>query len=148
YVVSSLTLMFYGTLLHAQSLHVTITFAGYHALKYVVGALLLFGIGSLFRKTDQRLSMSFWRVAHLYLPIALFITVVFSGELAYGSFYITTAQYSIILIYIKEVSLNRWCLYAAMSIIWAVVWLFMFACGWEKYVPYAFSLRSLLSGTI
>lgn len=148
YVVSSLTLMFYGTLLHAQSLHVTITFAGYHALKYVVGALLLFGIGSLFRKTDQRLSMSFWRVGHLYLPIALFITVVFSGELAYGALFIATALYSISMLYVKQEWLIRGFLYAAISIFWAGVSLFMFAYGWEKYVPYAFLLTSLLSGTI
>src|SRR5699024_12005571 len=138
---------FYGTLLHAQSLHVTITFAGYHALKYVVGALLLFGIGSLFRKTDQRLSMSFWRVGHLYLPIALFITVVFSGELAYGALFIATDLYSISMLYVKQEWLIKGFFYATISIIWFEDWLFMFAYGWEMYGHYAFLLMSFLSGS-
>src|SRR5699024_12780121 len=73
---------------------------------------------------------------------------VISVVLVYGNLFIYRARYSISMLNVKQEWLIRWFLYAAISIFWAGVSLFMFAYGWEKYVPYAFLLTSLLSGTI
>ncbi|HEX6593257.1 MAG TPA: hypothetical protein VF095_01565, partial [Bacillota bacterium] len=146
YVVSSLTLILYGTVLHALSMHVNISHDVYHALKYVVGALLLLGIASLIQTFDQRLSISFWQVGHLYLPGSILLTILFSGDLAYGALFIATAIYGVSMLNVKQEWLIKGFLYAAISAFWAGVTLFMFAYGWGEYAHYAFLLTSILIG--
>src|SRR5699024_5532610 len=84
YVMGSVTLLFYGSMLVALYDHFSITSELFISLQFPIGALLMFTLMAGFRKFDSLIAKAYWIIAHIYYPFA-FIISLFYGEIAVWS---------------------------------------------------------------
>src|SRR5699024_1272333 len=77
YVISSISLVFYLTVLFAIHMNYTISSSLFSSLQLSVGAFLLLGAGFILRKMDAGITRAYFWIGHLYYPFAFLISLFY-----------------------------------------------------------------------
>ena len=142
YLISTLSLLFYLTVLYAVYINMNVPFSLYHQLQFIIGGVLLLAVGYLIGQKDALLKNSFWWVGHLYLPFALIYTYVLYGSDAIWAFGIATILYGFSLRYVKQEGWLKMFLYASFTSLWLTIYLAMIALEMVDQQYYSFLVAS------
>ncbi len=144
YVISGMTMTFYLSVLilvHDQSNQIPEVF---NWVEFVVGALMLLGIGHAIGNKEERLTKAFYWVGQLFMPIALLLSLLSSGEDAIWAFLIATITYGMTVRLMKsEWKINTF-FYAGCSTLWLFILLAFTKLEWQDYISYTFLMMSIL----
>ncbi|MFD2130397.1 SCO7613 C-terminal domain-containing membrane protein [Pseudogracilibacillus auburnensis] len=143
YIVSSVTLVFYLTALYAIHGNVTITSELFHSLQLPVGALLLLIIGSGIKTYDRVLAKAFWWVGHIYLPMALFSSMLVYEEMIFGAALLVTIIYGYSLFKVTREWKVKTFLYACSTSFWLTLTYLFYLIDWNGYAHYAWLITSI-----
>src|SRR5690625_313645 len=143
FAVSGLVLFSYLSLLHLIDTHMQLKFILYDSLQWVVGALLLFTISLLLERNDPTLKNSFSWIGHIYLPIALIISVFSSGE-AVWAFGMATVIYVYSLSKARVEWMMKSFLYASFTTFWLSMALILILLDLERHLHYSFLIASVV----
>ncbi|GAA0607008.1 hypothetical protein GCM10009001_25360 [Virgibacillus siamensis] len=146
YVISTLSLLVYFTALYAIYIEADVTSDLFRSLQFIFGALLLLGTGVIIGKRDRWLMKSFLLIGHLYLPLSVLFTFLFSGEQAVWAFLIATAVYAMSVWKAKPDAVGTVFLYFCVTSFWAAVSLGFILLEFDALVHYAFFITSGVAG--
>ncbi len=144
FVISSLTLLAYLSVLFAIQTQWSIRADLYQSTQYTVGAVLLFIIGLLFIKKDQLLASAYWWIGHLYLPFSVFASYFFYGEEAIWSVTLASIIYVVSMFKTENEGNLKTFLYAALTSITVLFHLIFVQMELFDYRHYAFFVSVIL----
>ncbi|WP_106495729.1 hypothetical protein [Lentibacillus sp. Marseille-P4043] len=144
HVVSGISLLYYITVLVAVHSQFHIQSEIFRSLQFVTGAVLLLIVGILIRKHDTTLTKSFWWVGHLYLPFALLVSLLASGENAVWAFLLAVVIYGSSLKKANVESMIVSFLYAGFFTFWIGLSLGFILLDVGEYVHYAMLVTSIV----
>ncbi|ALX50136.1 hypothetical protein [Lentibacillus amyloliquefaciens] len=144
YVVSGISLLLYITALIALHSEMGIESELFQSLQFVLGALLLLAAGVLAGKYDANLRKSFGWAGHLFLPLALLVSLLFFEETTVWAFFMAAVVYAISLRFVQAEWLVLSFLYGCFTAVWIgmVQWFVLLELA--EPIPYAALLTSIM----
>ncbi|GGK05118.1 hypothetical protein GCM10007063_29380 [Lentibacillus kapialis] len=146
YVVSGLSLLFYMATLYAVHSEMTIQSELLQSLQFVAGSVLLLIAGVFVSTYDAHLRNSFGWAGHLFLPLALLISLLFFEETTVWAFFVAVAVYGISLRFARAEWLISSFLYGGFTALWIGVVQALVILELAEPVQYAALLTSIVLG--
>lgn len=117
YLISTNALALYLVSLYAAHQAFDLMSPSFLAFQFTIASLILFMIGFIFNEKQVLFRHAFWWVAHLFLPLALFMELFTTDEIGFWPIIVTGIVYAISLYRTKENTLIHIYLYALLTMI-------------------------------
>src|SRR5699024_7307586 len=143
YVMSSIFLVFYLTVLFAIHMNYTISSSLFSSLQLSVGAFLLLGAGFILRKMDAGITRAYFWIGHLYYTFAFLISL-FYGKIAVWSTILAVLTYGISVFYARKEWKIKTFLYAGFTSLWIMITYIMIVLDMTKSLHYAWLATSIV----
>src|SRR5699024_1423619 len=142
YVMSSIVLVFYLSVLFAIHINYTISTSLFSSLHLAVGEFLLLGVGLIIRKLDAGMKRDDVCVGHLYYTFAFLISLVY-GKIAVWSTILAVLTYGISVFYARKEWKIKTFLYAGFTSLWIMITYIMIVLDMTKSLHYAWLATSI-----
>ncbi|WP_042149431.1 hypothetical protein [Paucisalibacillus sp. EB02] len=144
YVISGMTLTFYLSVLVLMYDRFTQIPVVFEWFEFIIGTLLLLGIGLVVRNKDELLTKAYYWIGQLFLPLALLLSLLSSQEDAIWAFLIATVIYGVTVRLMKTEWKIKTFFYAGFTTLWAFLLLVFVKLDWQDSIAYTFFIISII----
>ncbi|WLD94213.1 hypothetical protein [Alkalihalobacillus sp. AL-G] len=144
YVISSLSLLCYLTVLYAIHSEWNITSELFNSLQFVMGAFLLLVIGQFIGERETQLMRGFWWIGHIFLPLAMLASYVIDYTDAVWPLALAVVIYGVSVYMAKMEWMLKAFLYASFTAFTLFVQLILIRSDLHQYEHYSFLITSVI----
>ncbi|MFS0671815.1 hypothetical protein [Ornithinibacillus sp. 179-J 7C1 HS] len=144
FFLSSFSLLFYLNILNVVHDNVATVPDVFEWVQFVLGAVLLLGVGILIGKRGRLYQSAFYWVGQIYLPFALIVSVLFNETDAWWSFLLTTIIYGITVRSVNKEWQIKTFFYSGITTFWISLPLAFAKFEWNIEYVYTYFIISVL----